>query len=180
MHATIVMKVLARFTAQDVTLDALVSALKDLLVTTGAPGILALFLQLIEQELLEQWHAGHLAPPSCCAHPHYKQQDTFTRTLDTSLGRVTFCWKMLRCAQCGHCWIPLRETLGLAKYQRHSRELERQAIEKASEQSYRQAAADIERTERIPVGKSTIHRWVQDSDCDRLPEEPPPFPDPRT
>jgi len=176
MNATIVMKVLARFTVQDVTLDTLVIALKDLLATEGAPGILALLLQLIEQELLGQWRAGQLAPPSCCDHPHYKMQDTFTRTLDTSLGSVSFSWKMLLCQRCGHCWIPLRETLGLEKYQRHTRELERQAIEKASEQSYRLVEADIERTERIHVGKSTIHRWVRKSDCDRLPEEPPPVP----
>jgi len=176
MNATIVMKVLARFTAQDVTLDALVLALKDLLVTAGAPGILALLLELIDHELIEQWRAGQLAPPPCCDHPHYKLQDTFTRTLDTSLGSVSFPWRMLRCQTCGHCWIPLRESLALEKYQRHSRELERQAIEKASEQSYRQTAADLERTEQIQVGKSTIHRWVRDSDSDTLPEEPPHFP----
>lgn len=176
MMTTIVMKVFARMTAGHVTIDALVMALKELLVTEGAPGILSLWLQLLDQELIEQWRAGQLAPPDCCAHPHYKMHATLSRTLDTSLGSVTFPWRQLRCQTCGHFWRPLRDALGMAPYQRHSRELEQQAIETASEQTYRKAAADLERTERIHIGKSTIHQWVRQSDCDALPEEPPHVP----
>lgn len=176
MTTTIVMKVFARLTSGMVSLDSMVTALKDLLVTDGAPGMLSLLLQVLDQDLIEQWRAGRLPPPTCCDHPHYHLQDTLTRTLNTSLGRVTFPWRQLRCQTCGQFWVPLRDALDLGHYQRHSAELEQQAIEKASEQSYRQAAADMERTERIPMSKSTIHRWVRQSDCDEMPEEPPHLP----
>ena len=84
----------------------------------------------------------------------------------TSLGIVAFTCQQLRCHQCGHLWVPLRDALGLAPHQRHSAELERQAIETASEQTYRHSATALARTARIHVGKSTIHQWVRQSDSD--------------
>jgi hypothetical protein len=64
--------------------------------------------------------------------------------------------------------IPLREFLGLARYQSKTSELEKVVTEVVSEQSYRRTTRHLDIIGMIPVPKTTAHRWVVRSDCDRL------------
>jgi hypothetical protein len=64
--------------------------------------------------------------------------------------------------------VPLREFLGVDRYQSKTLELEKLVTEIVSEQSYRRSSSHLEIIGGIPVPKSTAHRWVAQSECDRI------------
>jgi hypothetical protein len=71
--------------------------------------------------------------------------------------------------------IPLREFLGLERYQSKTSELEKIVTEVVSEQSYRRSSSHLESIGSIPVPKSTAHRWVAQSDCDQIDDSEKSF-----
>ena len=63
--------------------------------------------------------------------------------------------------------LPLRSFLGLEPHQAKTSELEKTVVEVVSEQSYRRSSKHLKTIGEIPVPKSTAHRWVAQSDCDK-------------
>ncbi|KXB05181.1 hypothetical protein AKJ51_05270 [candidate division MSBL1 archaeon SCGC-AAA382A20] len=62
----------------------------------------------------------------------------------------------------------MREFLQLDLYQSKSAELEKTVMEVVSEQSYRRSSEHLDGIGSIPVPKSTAHRWVAETDCDKI------------
>jgi len=105
---------------------------------------------------------------SCCSNPQYEHHDLSDRRFRTSVGKVIIRWHRLKCTNCGKTVIPLREFLGLELYQSKTSELEKPVAEVVSEQSYRRSSNHLESIGSTPVPKSTAHRWVVQSECDRI------------
>jgi hypothetical protein len=107
-------------------------------------------------------------PPKCCKDPCYIYLDRLPRQFRTSIGKVKINWRRLRCKCCGKTIIPLQAFLGIETYQSQTFELEKVVTEIVSEQSYRRSSRHLGDIGHIPVPKSTAHRWVVQSDCDKL------------
>jgi len=170
MERSITLKVLALLAEDGFSLDELVIRTKELFDQEGMAGFVGLLLELVDAQL--SWKLIHKAscwqPKPCCADPAYELDRRVDRRLRTSVGTVRLCWRRLRCRHCGRSFLPLREFLGLVRYQSKSCELERIVTEVVAEQNYRRLSRHLDVIGLIPVPKSTAQRWVATSDCDEL------------
>ena len=150
--------------------DELAVKTKELFEREGMAGFMGLILSLLDENLSLDIALGRdgWRPAPCCSDPRYESQGRRQRSFRTSVGKVKINWRRLRCRHCGRSTVPLREFLGLAPYQSKSSELERTVVEVVSEQSYRRSSNHLRLIGEIPVPKSTLHRWVVNTDCDEL------------
>jgi hypothetical protein len=127
--------------------------------------VVALILHLVDELQAMRHTTGQATPPRACpcGHTRYELKDRLPRQLHTSVGTVEFRWRRLACRHCDKTWCPLREFLGLERWQSKSAELERIAVEVVSEQSYRRGSRHLAVAGEIPVAKSALHRWVVES-----------------
>ncbi len=170
MQKILYLEILGAVSDKGFSFDELVLKTKELFEREGMAGFVGLILSLLDEKLcmdLGLSQGGWRSRP-CCGHPRYEVHDRRRRSFRTSVGEVTISWRRMRCKNCGRSFIPLRDFLGIAAYQSKSLELERTVTEVVSEQSYRRSSAHLMRIGEIPVPKSTLHRWVADSDCDEL------------
>jgi hypothetical protein len=159
------------------SLDELVLRLGEAFETGGFPGVLSLILNGVDEALclaLTGWHQDVVADcfKPCCEHCRWELKEREERTIRTSLGKLEMRWRRLRCVSCGKSFVPLRQWLGLEKWQSKTTELEKVVVEIVSEQSYRRSSDHLERIGAIPVPRSTAHRWVVESRCDQIPQSP--------
>lgn len=170
MQSIISLEVLTSLAENGFSLDELVISTRNLFAEKGIPGLIELILHLLDESISMQLR--HNKPPwnrfTCCADPDYVFLDRPNRQFRTSGGVLKINWRRLRCRCCGKTVIPLREFLGLEAYQSKTAELEKMVVEVVSEQSYRRSSGHLEDIGYIPVPKSTSHRWVVQSDCDRI------------
>jgi len=152
------------------SLDELVVKTKELFEREGMPGFVGLLLALVDELLCLRlvMGEGKWKPEPCCGHGRYEQSRRDNKLFRTSIGTVHVAWRRLRCTTCGKSFVPMREFLGLERYQSKTAELERMVAEVVSEQSYRRTSRHLDLIGEIPVPKSTAHRWVMQSDCDEL------------
>lgn len=152
------------------SLDELVYRTRELFDTEGLPGLVGLILRLVDERVCHQWIEGKFPAdqPVCCKRSRYRYHDRLGRQFRTTVGRVRVPWRRLQCTGCGRTVIPLRVFLGLEAYQSKTTELEKVVAEVVSEQSYRRSSRHLDVIGHIPVPKSTAHRWVAQSDCDRI------------
>ena len=165
MHQLIGMELSATTSELRFTLDELVIKVRELFTEKGMAQVVSLILQLVDQMQALRHTTGQATPcRSCpCGHARYEIKDRLVRQLQTSVGTLAFHWRRLACRKCGKTWCPLREFLGLERWQSKSAELERIAVEVVSEQSYRRGSRHLAVAGEIPVAKSTLHRWVVES-----------------
>jgi len=168
MQHTIQLDVLSCLAEDGFSLDELVIRTRELFEREGMAGLIGLILRLVDELICRRLVCGEgpWRPRLCCEEPRYEYKDFLNRTFRTSAGTVKILWHRLECVVCKACPIPLRTFLGLERYQRKSRELEKMVTEVMSEQSYRRGSDHLERIGEIPVPKSTAHRWVMESECD--------------
>jgi len=152
------------------SLDELVVKTKELFEREGMPGFVGLLLALVDELLCLRLVMGESKwkPEPCCGHGRYEQSRRDNKLFRTSIGTVHVAWRRLRCTKCGKSFVPMREFLGLERYQSKTAELERMVAEVVSEQSYRRTSRHLDLIGEIPVPKSTAHRWVMQSECDEL------------
>jgi hypothetical protein len=155
------------------SLDELVLRLQEVFEAKGFPGVLSLILEVVDESLslgLCGWNQQVVAEcfRPCCAQCRWELKGREPRTIRTALGTVEMRWRRLRCIHCGKSFVPLRQWLGLEKWQSKTGALEKLVVEIVSEQSYRRASDHLERIGAIPVPRSTAHRWVVDSGCDKI------------
>ncbi len=131
---------------------------------------MALILRLVDEKICLDLVKGKSLKnlSKCCSQPRYHYLDQLDRRFRTSVGKVIFRWRRLRCQNCGRTIIPLRNFLGLEPYQSKTSELEKIVAEVVSEQSYRRSSSHLDIIGCIPVPKSTAHRWVAQSGCDHI------------
>jgi transposase-like protein len=161
------------------SLDELIFKLGEIFQDKGFGGIVCLILNLVDEALClrlmrkDRALLGDVFKP-CCEGCHWELKDRDERTLRTSICRLEFKWRRLRCTRCGRSFVPLREWVGLDKWQRKTTTLEKMVVEVVSEQSCRRSSSHLERIGGIPVPRSTAHRWVAESQCDQMdkPLEP--------
>ena len=155
------------------SLDELVLRVHEVFEAKGFPGVLSLILEVVDEALslaLSGWPqpvAVECFKP-CCGKCRWELKEREERTIRTALGKVEMRWRRLRCVHCGKSLVPLRQWLGLEKWQSKTGALEKLVVEIVSEQSYRRASDHLERIGAIPVPRSTAHRWVVESDCDQI------------
>jgi hypothetical protein len=170
MQNIIAMEVLSAVSENGFSLDELVFKTKELFEEEGLAGFVALILRLIDEriclDLIQGKPRKNLS--TCCSQPRYQNLDQLDRKFRTSIGKVMFRWRRLRCQNCGGTIIPLRKFLGLEPYQSKTAELEKMVAEVVSEQSYRRSSSHLDIIGHIPVPKSTAHRWIAQSDCDHI------------
>jgi len=170
VQSVLCMEVLSCLSENGFSLDELVIKTKKLFESKGMPGFVALLLSAMDENLcwrLYQRKEGW-KPQPCCSSPRYDFVDRRRRAFRTSVGIVKVHWRRMRCRECGRRVIPLREFMGIRRYQTKSSELERTVAEVVSEQSYRRSCRHMEIIGDIPVAKSTAHRWVMESGCDEI------------
>jgi hypothetical protein len=164
------MEVLGAVSENGFSLDELVFRTKELFEREGLSGFFSLILQLADERICmnmvngKRNHNGR----SCCSHPQYEHHDQLDRQFRTSVGTVMIRWRRLRRTHCGKSVIPLREFLGLERYQSKTSELEKLVTEVVSEQSYRRSSNHLQSIGSIPVPRSNAHRWVVQSKCDQI------------
>jgi len=170
MQNIIAMEVLSATSEKGFSLDELVFRTKELFDKGGLAGFVGLILQLVDERICMKTIQGKIKhnEQSCCPNPQYEHHDQSNRQFRTSVGKLTIRWRRLKCTNCGKSITPLRQFLGLERYQSKTSELEKLVAEIVSEQSYRRSSNHLESIGSIPVPKSTAHRWVAQSDCDRL------------
>ena len=139
MQNIIAMEALSVVSEKGFSLDELVFKTKELFEEQGLAGFVALILRLLDEriciDLVQGKHRKKLS--TCCSEPHYHHLDQLDRQFRTSIGKVIFRWRRLRCQNCGRTIIPLRTFLGLQPYQSKTSELKKIVTEVVSEQSYR-------------------------------------------
>jgi hypothetical protein len=166
------MSLLATTAESGFSLDEFILTLHDLMEDQGMAGIASLVLAIIAERLcldLCQDRPGTWRPTEpCCHSPNYELAQRRGRQIRTRVGVLHLPWRTLRCRRCRRTVLPLRQFLGLEAYQRKSNELEQLVVEVVSEQSYRRTTSHLDKIGSIPVPKSTVHRWVADSDCDAI------------
>lgn len=174
MQHLLYLEVLSCLPEEGFPLDELVMKTQQLFAQEGMAGFVGLLLSLLDERLslsllgkIDGWR-----PVPCCAHPRYESKGRRPRRFRTGIGEVKVEWRQMVCRNCGRHLIPLREFLRLSPYQSKSQELERTVVEVVSEQSYRRSSSHLQTIGKIPVPKSTSHRWVAQSDCDES-EWPP-------
>lgn len=172
MQSIIQMSLLAVTSESGFSLDEFVIALSDLMEREGMAGVAGLVLSLIQEQLCiglcqdrpDTWRPAN----PCCCRPQYEPAQRRSRQFRTRIGVIRLPWRLLRCRNCGKTLTPLREFLGMAPYQSKTAELEQMVVEVVSEQSYRRGSSHLDKVGSIPIPKSTAHRWVATSDCDRM------------
>ena len=138
------------------SLDEFVLRLGEAFETDGFPGILSLILNVVDEALClaADWLAKEIVAECfqpCCQDCRWELKDREERTIRTSVGKVEMRWRRLRCVSCGKSFVPLRQWLGLEKWQSKTTELEKLVVEVVSEQSYRRSSDHLDRIGQIPV-----------------------------
>ena len=154
------------------TLDERVLKVRELFTQPGLAQVVGRVLPLLDELLALRPTTGQPTPPRLggCGQHRYELKDRLDRELRTRVGRVTLRWRRLACTHCGQTWCPLREFLGLARWQRKSVELERVAVGSVN---------------RVTGAAAGIGRWRAKSPCPsargiagwwtvRRPTGPPP------
>ena len=170
MQNIITLEVLSATSEKSFSLDELVFRTKKLFETEGLAGFVGLILGLTDERICTNMVQGEIkhSERACCLNPKYEYHGRSNRQFRTSVGQVMIRWRRLKCTSCGKTLIPLREFLGLELYQSKTSELEKIVTELVSEQSYRRSSNHLDSIGSIPVPKSTAHRWVVQSECDRI------------
>lgn len=169
MQSIITMELLAAVSDNGFSVDELVHELGRISQDKGLPGIAVLILKLMD-ELLHRRHLNGQAwsHTACCEHPAYRSLGFAPRELRTSIGLLEFSWRRYKCQRCGKVLVPLRDFLGLERYQSCTNELEQIVVETVTDQSYRRSSDHLEAIGGIPVPKSTAHRWIAQTQSDQL------------
>ena len=170
MQNLLYLEILESVSDRGFSLDELVLKTKELFERDGMSGVVSMILSLVDEQInLDLYRdEGRFRPSPCCGAPHYSSHGHRDRRFRTSVGEVNISWRRVVCKNCGKVTIPLRDFLGLSPYQSKTNELERMVVEVVSEQSYRRSGNHLDLIGSIPVPKSTLHRWVADTDCDEL------------
>jgi len=167
MQKLISMELSVTMSEERFTLEELVSKIDELFNQKALVKLLSLLLGLMDELLAIRNSSGKPAKPrQCqCGHCHYELKDRLKRKLETSLGTLEFAWRRLQCKHCRASWVPLREFLGLERWQSKTSELERVVMEIITEQSYRRTSRHLKLASGVQLPKSTLHRWVVQSEA---------------
>ena len=151
------------------SLDELVIELRRVVHEEGMPALLRLILEMADELwAIRACRQGKLPGSACCPKAKWEIKDRVSRQLRTSGGIVRLHWRRLVCQVCRKLVVPMRQWLGLERWQSKTKELEKVVVETVAEQSYRRSTNHLETIGVIPVPKSTAHRWVAQSSCDQL------------
>lgn len=150
------------------SLDELVIELRRVVQEEGLSGLLRLVLEALDELwAIRACRENRLPGVAGCGHGRWEVKDRVPRRLRTGGGVVQFKWRRLVCRVCGKQTVPMRQWLGLQRWQSKTGELEQVVMETVADQSYRRSTRHLETIGVIPVPKSTAHRWVAQSGCDQ-------------
>ena len=169
MQETFYVEILGCVSEKQFSLDELVVKAQELFKSEGIAGFVGLLLRLLDEKVSIEICTGQRRDLiTCCESAKLEIHQTKPRTFRTTAGKIQIQWKRLKCRACKKTMIPLREILGLRRHQSKTIELEKMVAEVIWEQSYRRTSRHLGTIGAIPVPKSTVHRWVMESNCDEL------------
>lgn len=87
----------------------------------------------------------------------YWQDD---RCLRGEYGSIKFRPAIIRCSRCGKRITPILSALELDRYQSMTDRVLRMVAESVAETSYRRGSSQLDTLARVPICKSTAHRWA--------------------
>jgi hypothetical protein len=173
---TFYVEILGSVSEKKFSLDELVLKTQELFKSEGMAGFVGFILRILDEKVSLELCGGQLREQwsKCCERTKWELHQLRKRRFRTSIGKIVIQWRSLKCRFCNKSVVPLREILGLKRYQSKTSELERVLTEVIIEQSYRRTSRHLGVIGQIPIPKSTAHRWVMESDCDELkiPEMP--------
>lgn len=180
MHSQIALMIKSKIPENPFSLDTLIVKTKELFNKEGISGFLKLILSLLDEKICLDWKSMLRVELErqrdkdkrknyfCCNNPCFHKHDRPSKKILTSVGKIKFEWNRLQCINCSSTFIPLRTFFNLGPYQTKSNELEKIVTEVISEQSYRRTTAHLQSIGTIPVPRTSLHRWVMESDCDYI------------
>lgn len=175
MQYTLALKVANSISNQGCSLDELISKIKELFDSEGLPGFVVLLLRLIDESISvgvnrpDSLSQPHLS--SCCSDPRLESKGLKPRSMRTSIGKLNFGCRHLRCVNCRQTQAPLANFLKLDRYQTKTVELEQIVSEVITDQSYRRTSQHLEIIGNIEIPKSTAHNWVKATPCDVVAQQ---------
>ena len=147
------------------SLDELVLRLKNLFESHAYCSVLHAFLDLLQRSLVARAAVGRLS-----GHEGrwYAKDGTYRKIFRTSLGEFEMKMVRLKDPETGGKLCPLRDFLGLRRYQTKSSELEKEVVEAVSSDSYRESHDLLVHTSSLGVTHQTMHNWLLKTGCDEI------------
>ena len=147
------------------SLDELVLRLKNLFENHAYCSILHAFVDFFQGSLISKAATGRLAGHE---GQWYAKDGTYKKMLRTSLGEFEMKMVRMKDSVTGRKLCPLRDFLGLKRYQTKSNELEKEVVEAVSSDSYRNSHDLLVHTSSLGVSHQTMHNWVLNTRCDEI------------
>ena len=147
------------------SLDELVLRLKNLFESHAYCSVLHAFLDFLQRRLVAQAAIGRLSGHE---GQWYAKDGTYKKIFRTSLGDFEMKMVRLKNSETGGKLCPLRDFLGLKRYQTKSNELEKEVVEAVSSDSYRKSHDLLVHTANLGVTHQTMHNWLLKTGCDEI------------
>lgn len=148
------------------TLDELIMETKLLFDREGIPGFLRLLLSFIDNIVLEDSRVNPMK--NCCSSPKLNKNGKRSKKIYSTIGNLNFEWTTMRCTHCNHLHHPLKDFLGLEKYQKITNEFERICIETVAKESFRRSTDTIKTHTPTDFNFRTLHRWFIVTDSSEI------------
>ncbi len=148
------------------SLDELINETQNLFEQEGIPGFLKVLIALIDKMVIESVRGSD--QKHCCESAHLVKNGKRSKNLYTGLGNFDFEWTSLRCNNCGSCHNPLKDYLGLEKYQKLTNEFEKICMETVSKESFRKSTQTLQMHRATEFNHRTLHRWFIQTNSDEI------------
>lgn len=174
MHFNIFSKLGVTVKDTGFSIDELIVRMQDLFQQKAFPELLKEILMLFDEVLRILVMKKSQLPVQCeCGCTDYVLDGTRSRTIRTPIGTVVLPAIMrVKCASCGRTRVPLLDICGIEAYQSKTRGLEKIALEKCVETSYRRVEKDFASSNAVRIDHSTFHRWMLRTDADDISVPP--------
>lgn len=169
MRGKITLDVMFCQSEEGFSLDEFIFKLREVFESGGFSELTSLMLKLVQEVLIHRLLSGHHNYHFCCCEKgSYRLHGSYIRSIKTSLGEIKMIWYRVRCRSCGKIFVPLKEFLGISRYQRHSHELEKAVQDAVVKDSYRRAVETLNSTGFVSVSCTSAHRWIMETDSDEF------------
>lgn len=170
MHYGIVSKLGVTVKDDGFSIDELIVRMQDLFNKKAFPELIGEILMLFDETLRLSVMGKSGLPVKCeCGNTDYVLNGTRSRTIRTPIGTVNLPALMrVKCASCGRTRVPLIDICGFEAYQSKTFGLEKLALEKCVQTSFRRVERDFAPSGAVRLDHSTFHRWMLKTDVDEI------------
>lgn len=153
-------------TGNSFSLDELILETQNLFETEGIPGFLRVLIALIDNMVVNS--VKNSLQIDCCDFPKLIRNGKRSKKLYTGLGNLDFEWTSMRCKNCHRSHNPLKDFLGIDKYQKLTSEFEKICMETVAKESFRKSAQTLQMHRTTEFNHRTLHRWFIQTESDEI------------